>query len=138
MNIPFKPFFITLLDVYDISETTKDAMAFPKKNFPNYDVVLMNVMNKNYLHIIHPDLVHDFYSVENLENYEKSELEVANTKRGLGVGLLFSEGKMWKMKRRILNAMFNFDFIKSLAPKISEISDRTLDSLDSQFEGEEV
>ena len=41
------------------------------------------------------------------------------------------------MKRKVLNAVFNFDFIKSLAPKIAQLCDDILDNLDKGFEGKE-
>ena len=84
LDVPFKPFSLPIMDIYDVSPTSKDAMAFAKKRFPDYDVVVTNMMNEIYVDIIHPDLVHKFYSLENLESYEKNKLEVSNTKRGLG------------------------------------------------------
>ena len=38
-------------------------------------------------------------------------------KQLIGTGLLLSEGEAWKRKRSILNKMFNFNYVKSLAPK---------------------
>ena len=58
-------------------------------------------------------------------------------KRGFGEGLLLSEGKTWKMKRKILNRIFNFDFIKSLTFRIAEVCDSALDSFEKECENEE-
>ena len=55
-------------------------------------------------------------------------------KRGLGEGLVLSEGKAWKMKRRVLNTVFNFDFIKSLTLRIAEICDSSLDDFERNCE----
>ena len=133
LEIPFRPLSIAFLDVYDMSPNTKDAMKFAKEKFSKYDVVVMNTMNKININLIHPDLVHDFYSVENLDNYRKDEAEVSNMKRGLGEGIVFSEEKTWKMKRKVQNGMFNFDFLKSLTLKIAGESDAVLNLMDSKF-----
>ena len=42
------------------------------------------------------------------------------------------------MKRKVLNAVFNFDFIKSLSPQIAIICDKVLDKIDEKFEGKEI
>ena len=47
-------------------------------------------------------------------------------KRVIGTGLGMAEGEIWKRKRRILNKMFNFDYIKSLTPKVAEICDYSI------------
>lgn len=39
----------------------------------------------------------------------------------MGRGIPFSEGEEWKRKRRIINTVFNFDFIKSMTPKIEKL-----------------
>lgn len=43
---------------------------------------------------------------------------VANVKRALGNGIAFSEGDEWKRKRKIINKVFNFNFIISNIPKM--------------------
>ena len=130
LEVPFRPLAITFLKIYDLSPNTKDAMRVPKETYPQYDVCVMNTMNKVYINLIHPDLIQDFYLVENLENYAKNKSDTANMKRGLGEGITFSEGKTWKMKRNVLNSMFNFDFLKSLTSKIAVESNYVLDLMD--------
>ena len=44
-------------------------------------------------------------------------------KRTVGNGLLLSEGEIWARQRKILYRIFNFDYLKSQAPKIAEICD---------------
>jgi cytochrome P450 len=38
---------------------------------------------------------------------------VAPMVRVMGYGIPFSEGDQWKRKRRIINEVFNFEFLKS-------------------------
>jgi cytochrome P450 len=39
----------------------------------------------------------------------------------MGRGIPFSEGEEWKRKRKIINAVFNFDFVKSMTYKIEKL-----------------
>ena len=45
----------------------------------------------------------------------------------MGNGLVFSEGNDWKMKRKIMSTIFNYDFIKSKIRIISKIAKEVLD-----------
>ena len=130
MEVPFRPFSITLFSYYDFSPTTTDAMGKIKKEYPEYDVVVMNSFNQIFIDLVHPDLIQDFLSVESIPNYTKTDFEGQNIQRAIGKGLVFSEDKVWKMKRKVLNAVFNFDFIKSLAPQIAVFCDEILDRMD--------
>jgi hypothetical protein len=48
----------------------------------------------------------------------------------VGVGLTFSEGDVWKIKRRVTTKMLNFTYVKSLIPKIYNIfREKTLELL---------
>ena len=49
-----------------------------------------------------------------------------------------SEGKLWKMKRKVLNAVFNFDFIKSQIPKIITICDNVLEKIEAGSGEDEI
>jgi len=40
----------------------------------------------------------------------------------VGGGLLFSEGHEWRIKRKIMAAVFNHDFIRSKVATISKIT----------------
>lgn len=44
----------------------------------------------------------------------------------MGRGIPFSEGEEWKRKRRIINTVFNFDFIKSMTPKIEKVCSQAI------------
>ena len=50
-------------------------------------------------------------------------------RRVLGNGLVFSEGQAWKHKRKILNKVFNFNFVKSLCERISTICDESIEEV---------
>jgi cytochrome P450 len=52
--------------------------------------------------------------------YPKSPKVVEIYSRIAGFGLPFSEGQAWDRKRRILNKVFNFDFVKSQTSKIAK------------------
>ena len=41
------------------------------------------------------------------------------------------------MKRKVLNEVFNFSFIKSLAPVIAKLCDKILTKIDDQEDGDE-
>jgi cytochrome P450 len=55
---------------------------------------------------------------------------VEGTKAAFGEGLVFSEGDIWKKKKKILSKVFNFDLIKENISKISEICDICFDEYD--------
>jgi cytochrome P450 len=44
---------------------------------------------------------------------------VEATKAAFGNGLVFSEGDIWKQKRKLLSKVFNYDLIQENIPKIS-------------------
>ena len=67
-----------------------------------------------------------------MQHYTKTDLERETVKRGLGEGLVLSEGDIWKMKRKVLTKVFNFDFTKKLAPKISNIAEYALNKVEKQ------
>ena len=136
--MPFRPYAIAFFNFYDFSPTTTDAMERVKKEYPQYDVVVMNLFNQIFLDLIHPDLVQDLLSMENIPNYTKTDFEISNFKRSVGEGLPLSEDKAWKMKRKVLNSVFNFDFIKSLTPKIATLCDGILDRMDERFGNNEI
>ena len=62
LEVPFRPFGATMLDYYDLSKDTDDAMARIKETYPNYDVVIMNAFNNIFVDLAHPDLHQEFLS----------------------------------------------------------------------------
>ena len=97
-----------------------------KHCFPGNDIALYNVLNKIVIDFINPDLLKIFFAPDNFPNYIKEELTVANTRRVLGYGIAFSEGGEWKRKRKIINTVFNFNFLMSIIPKIVEICNKNI------------
>lgn len=87
-----------------------------------YDVVVTNILSRPRIEINHPDLLRDFYAVDKHYEYPKSPKGLRLFARVAGRGLVFSEGEAWHRKRKILNKLFNFDFIKSQSQKIAKIS----------------
>lgn len=61
------------------------------------------------------------FQPENVYNHFKMPFIIQNIRRSLGDGIAFSEGKLWKRKRGIMNAVFNYDFIIENIPKIIKI-----------------
>ena len=72
--MPFRPFALTFLDIYDYSEKTKDALRIVKEKYPHYDVAIMNLVDGIFIDLINPDLIQDFFSAQNFSNYHKSKL----------------------------------------------------------------
>ena len=134
---PFRPYGMSLFKFYDFSPDTKDALENVKKHYPNYDVAILNIFNSIFIDILHPDLAQEFLSSEKLPFYKKSDLEKGAIIR-VGSGLVFSEGTEWKAKRKVLTQVFNFEFIKSLSPKIALASDKVLDEIEKKYEGKEM
>lgn len=79
---------------------------------------MANSFNSIVLDFSHPDFVKDFYSNEHLYTYPKIKMFTDPIVRAMGRGIPFSEGDEWKRKRKIINAVFNFDFVKSMTYKI--------------------
>ena len=65
-----------------------------------------------------------------MQNYTKTTLTKNLLKKGTGEGLILSEGEEWKMKRRVLTQVFNFDFLKQLAPEIARMADQVFDKME--------
>ena len=68
----------------------------------------------------------------------KFEVETSYVLSIFGSGLVFDEGQRWKGKRKILNEIFNFDFIRNLTPKIAQICEGTIERLDKDGDGQGV
>ena len=64
-------------------------------------------------------------------NYIKFPVIIQFGQKFIGDGLLFSEGENWKKKRKILNQVFNFNFIKSQYPRIIHYCQSTLDEMEA-------
>ena len=83
-----------------------------------YDVVLENILNTPIVSLINPELIKEFYQPSGDFKYKKLPMFVENMKRVMGNGLSFKEGLEWKKRRKIMNTIFNYDFISENIPKI--------------------
>ena len=82
LEVPFRPLTMTLQHFIDYGKKSKDAMKKVKEIFPQYDVVIMNMFKDVQLILIHPDLIREFLSAENLQNYTKTTMTKELFKRG--------------------------------------------------------
>lgn len=86
-----------------------------------YDLGLSIALDKVIIEIYNPDLIQEFMGPQNPTLYYKMNFLTANIRRVFGDGLVFSEGLQWKHKRKIMNSVFNYDFIKANIPNIIRI-----------------
>lgn len=98
----FRPFSLQAVKYYNYSQDAKDGLYYIKKEFPGYDVVIMNMMEYILIDVIHPDLQQEFFTPDKVEFYEKGTLEREGLSKVMGYGLLISEGKEWKKKRKVI------------------------------------
>lgn len=56
----------------------------------------------------------------------------SNLRRTLGKGVAFSEGHEWKGKRKIMNSVFNYDFIKANIPIIVRLCNENFDRMERE------
>lgn len=82
------------------------------------------------------ELSKEFYEKSLQGYYEKSRNHpfMNSIRFIMGNGLVFSEGNEWKMKRKIMSTVFNYDFIKSKIPIISKITKEVLDKVEETSE----
>ena len=124
--IPFGFLGMPLFQQMIKDSNTGDFMKLIKEKFPQKDVVIFNLINKVALDFMHPDLMKEYFSQESSYLYPKNKEFIEPIKRVISSGLVFSEGDIWKKKRKLLNHIFNFDMIKGLTDKISQICDDSL------------
>ena len=126
LEVPYIPFSVDLIGVIKRGMAQGDALKVYKEERCNYDAVVSNAFTRPRIELYHPDFLKDFYSVDKHYEYPKSIRPIRLFTRVAGKGLVFSEGEVWHRKRRILNKIFNFDFIKSQSGYIAEICDSAM------------
>ena len=62
-----------LLKLSDFSKDTEDAMAKVKKEYP-HDVGILNMFDKTFIELIHPELQQEFFSGNHLPYYQKGAM----------------------------------------------------------------
>ena len=71
LEIPFRPFQIGFLKVYDMSEDPIDSFKWCKEHYPNYDVVVLTNLDVVYIDFIHPDFQKEIFSPNLINNFPK-------------------------------------------------------------------
>jgi cytochrome P450 len=102
-----------------------------KTIYATNDIILTNFYNKVVIDLSHPDFIRDFYSNEHLYTYPKVTFFTSNLIRVMGKGIPFSEGNEWKRKRRIINAVFNFEFVKAMTGKIEKVCEKAMKDVEN-------
>ena len=138
LEVPFKPLGLGFTQIYDLELSTKDSLLKCKEQYSHYDVAVMNAMNYVFVDLIHPNLQQEFSSSESLNNFQKAKGEIRNISRATGVGLVASEGKEWKVKRKVLTEVFNYNFLKALTPRIAELADEAIEKMEKLSKGDEI
>lgn len=73
-------------------------------------------MDKVLINIIHPDLAKEFMIGNIIFKYPKYEVVISYFKMVIGEGIVFSEGEVWKGKRKVMSKLFSFDLINKNIP----------------------
>lgn len=105
----------------------KDAFYYERMIYPFYDISIGNIMDKVLVTIIHPDLAQEFLIGSIIFKYPKYEVLISSFKEAIGEGIVFSEGEVWKGKRKIMSKLFSFDLITKNIPEISALCDKYFD-----------
>lgn len=92
--------------------------------------MVTNLFNRIFINFINPDFIKEFFNADNLYIYPKQSSLQGSIKEAIGEGLFLSEGDIWKRKRRIIAAVFNFDFLKSSTYKIKDICTQAIKKLE--------
>lgn len=131
----FQLYTSSMLDTYREGEAKHGNPLYDKiTNFKNYDVVICSFLNRAMLEIIHPDLLQAFFASP-VHEYHKYRPLLENLERSMGDGLGSSEGDVWRRKRRVMSAVFHFDFLSAIIPKAVTICDQVFDEFDQSHQG---
>ena len=128
---PFKPLGAPLIEKYGENFKKHSDSLKTLKELAGYDVVIHNVLNKVFLEVFEPEMLKDILQPQIMQ--PKYRTVFGYFTRAFGFGLLFSEKEVWKAKKKILNQVFNFDFIKSNIPKIMEVCDKQMSEFEKMY-----
>ena len=95
-----------------------------KRQYPSYQIALASFKGTTFIDLIDPELIKKFYERQ-MEGYYVKSVRfpfISALKNMIGNGLVFSEGEEWKIKRKIMTQVFNYDFIKSKVSLIAKIT----------------
>lgn len=90
-KFPFKPFKVAFIERYLQSfQKHNDSFYLDKHNTERYDFVLHNIMDIITIDLVNPDMIREFVSMEKIFIFPKKKIFIANMKRLLGDGVIFS------------------------------------------------
>ena len=90
------------------------------------------MFNTIFIDLGSPELIQGFFTTDIQGHSPKVKLFTGHIARAMGTGVVFSEGKVWKRKRKIITSVFNFDFLKSLTWKIAKICDGSIELIEKE------
>jgi cytochrome P450 len=83
-------------------------------------VTIGNILDKVHINLVTPDLIKEFLSASMVNKYPKFEMMIEGIKETTGGnGIVFSEGELWKNKRKLMSKVFNFELVKENISKIT-------------------
>lgn len=84
------------------------------------DVAEFSMLGAPWMLLTHPDDIADFFSRREEDLGRDAYIEIL--KRALGLGLLTSEGELWRRQRRLASVAFTPKRIKGYAPRMSLVT----------------
>ena len=127
-------FFVGLIPDFEADIHERNDIFYGRKKIikenPSLRCFVMNVGSETNLHIIDPKLIKEFFSKENL--YKRHEKSLSLFKDLTGLGLLVSDGSVWKHHRKVISQVFHYEYLKEITPLIHEITVQHLDELQNK------
>lgn len=106
---PFNLFYNGLDGEPRKRNNTGDPYKLYKTEYPNYDLVITNVLNIPLIEICHVDFIKAYFSFDKHYDYPKINYFLKPFIRFYGnLSIGMSEGEIWKQRRAIINKLFNF------------------------------
>ena len=125
---PFNFFSISFLKLKNEAyQKYGDCYYLRKTESSKIDIQLHNIFDKIGINLAKPDLLKEFYSQDKVYIYQKESRPIEAIKIIFGHGIAFSEGNIWKQKRKAFSKVFNYDLIKANIPKVVALCDKCLD-----------
>src|SRR5690349_19097507 len=105
---------------------------------PSYGDVVRIPVGKTDLYVVsHPDYLQHILR-DNHKSYSRGGLGSGFLKRVIGRGLIVLEGQEWLTERRMMQPYFHRKYFPALIDTMAQAVDETLETLDSDANGEIV